>query len=136
MYLDSIDFVFYGDDDNFLQEDVEFYRKKWADLSEFVKDVKVTFSRFYNRRHNRIGTLWADRFKSLIVQDGSTLINCLSYIDLNPVRAGIVERPEEYRRRNIDGSRLRIIFKRETGITFCPWISVSGSSASWNRKRD
>ncbi len=68
-----------------------------GELSEFVKDVKVTFSRFYNRRHNRIGTLWADRFKSLIVQDGSTLINCLSYIGLNPVRTGIVERSEEYR---------------------------------------
>ncbi len=69
----------------------------WVNLSEFVKDVKVTFSRFYNKRRNRRGTLWAERFKSLIVQDGETLINCLAYIDLNPIRAGIVDRPEEYR---------------------------------------
>lgn len=41
--------------------------------------------------------MWGERFKSLIVQDGHTLINCLAYIDLNPLRAGIVKRPEQYR---------------------------------------
>jgi hypothetical protein len=45
------------------------------------------FSRFYNRRHNRRGFFWGDRFKSVIVEKGETLINCLTYIDLNPVRA-------------------------------------------------
>jgi hypothetical protein len=40
---------------------------------------------------------WSDRFKSVIVENGETLINCLAYIDLNPVRAGIVEKPEDYR---------------------------------------
>jgi putative transposase len=54
-------------------------------------------SRFYNKRHGRRGIFWWERFKSLIVQNGDTLINCLAYIDLNPVRAGLVERPEEYR---------------------------------------
>ena len=38
-----------------------------------------------------------DRFKSVIVEKGETLINCLAYIDLNPIRAGLVERPEDYR---------------------------------------
>jgi hypothetical protein len=54
-------------------------------------------SRFYNKRHARRGFFWGDRFKSLIVENGDTLINCLAYIDLNPVRAGLVQRPEEYR---------------------------------------
>ncbi len=40
---------------------------------------------------------WAERFKSQIVEKGETLINCLAYIDLNPVRAGLVEKPEDYR---------------------------------------
>jgi hypothetical protein len=40
---------------------------------------------------------WGDRFKSVIVDKGETLINCLAYIDLNPLRAGIVSRPEDYR---------------------------------------
>jgi hypothetical protein len=62
-----------------------------------VRDIKVGFARYYNRRHNRRGYFWGDRFKSLIVQKGETLVNCLAYIDLNPVRAGIVKRPEQYR---------------------------------------
>ena len=50
-----------------------------------------------NKRHNRRGFFWGDRFKSVIVENGDTLINCLAYIDLNPVRAGMVKRPEDYR---------------------------------------
>jgi len=88
---------FYGNDRAFSQEMVSSFRLKWASLSEFIKDIKQTFSRYYNKRHNRRGTLWGERFKSLIVEDGETLINCLAYIDLNPVRAAITERPEDYR---------------------------------------
>jgi putative transposase len=76
---------------------VEYFRAKWEDLSEFIRDIKQGFSRFYNKRHDRRGFFWSERFKSVIVDNGDTLINCLAYIDLNPVRAGIVEKPEEYR---------------------------------------
>jgi hypothetical protein len=62
-----------------------------------MREVKVGFARLYNRRHNRRGYFWGDRFKSVIVENGETLINCLAYIDLNPLRAGLVERPEQYR---------------------------------------
>ena len=72
-------------------------RQKLASLSEFMREIKVNFARFYNKRHGRRGYFWGDRFKSLIVQHGETLINCLAYIDLNPMRAGIVEKPEDYR---------------------------------------
>ncbi|NNK01332.1 MAG: hypothetical protein HKP58_13075 [Desulfatitalea sp.] len=72
-------------------------REKLASLSEFVREIKVNFTRFYNKRHGRRGYFWGDRFKSLIVEKGETLINCLAYIDLNPVRAGIVKKPEDYR---------------------------------------
>jgi len=104
--------AFFANDDMFTSELIPCYREKWSSLSEFVKDIKQTFSRYYNRLHNRRGTLWGERFKSVIVEDGNTLINCLAYIDLNPLRAGLVERPEEYRwnslgyhiqRRNRDG---------------------------------
>ncbi len=62
-----------------------------------MKELKQAFSWYYNKRHNRRGTLWGERFKSVMVENGETLINCLAYIDLNPVRAAIVERPEDYR---------------------------------------
>jgi hypothetical protein len=47
--------------------------------------------------HNRKGFFWSERFKSVIVENGETLINCLAYIDLNPIRAGIIKKPEQYR---------------------------------------
>ncbi len=76
---------------------IPYFRRKWCDLSEFIRDIKQMFTRFYNKRHNRAGFFWGSRFKSVIVEDGETLINCLAYIDLNPIRAGLVERPEDYR---------------------------------------
>jgi hypothetical protein len=62
-----------------------------------MKEIKQAFSWYYNQRHHRRGTLWGERFKSVIVENGETLINCLAYIDLNPLRAGLVDRPEDYR---------------------------------------
>ena len=88
---------FYGDDLCFPEGQMPYFRTKLASLSEFMRDIKVNFTRYYNRRHNRRGYFWGDRFKSVIVDKGETLVNCLAYIDLNPLRAGIVKRPEEYR---------------------------------------
>ncbi len=87
----------HGQDKICLDGQIPFLKQKWTSLSEFCKELKQTFSRFYNKRHGRRGFFWGDRFKSLIVEKGETLINCLAYIDLNPVRAGLVAKPEEYR---------------------------------------
>ncbi len=91
---------YYQDDENReepLPGQIPAYRAKWEKLSEFMKEIKQSFSRYYNQRHNRRGFFWSDRFKSVLVENGETLIKCLSYIDLNPVRAGIVDRPDDYR---------------------------------------
>ncbi len=87
----------YGKDKILIDGQIPFLKHKWASLSEFGKELKQTFSRYYNKGHNRRGFFWGGRFKSLIVEKGETLINCLAYIDLNPVRAGLVSKPEEYR---------------------------------------
>ena len=89
--------AFYGDRREFAEGQIPYWREKLSSLSEFVREIKVGFARYYNRRHNRRGYFWGDRFKSVIVDKGETLANCLAYIDLNPVRAGIVDRPEDYR---------------------------------------
>ena len=73
------------------------FKRKWCNLSEFIKELKQRFTRYYNKKNNRKGYFWADRFKSVIVERGETLVNCSAYIDLNPIRAGIVKKPEEYR---------------------------------------
>ena len=88
---------FYGDDRAFADGWIPSLRAKLSSLSEFMREIKVGFARYYNRRHKRRGYFWGDRFKSVIVENGETLINCLAYIDLNPLRAALVERPEEYR---------------------------------------
>ncbi len=90
---------YYGDDKGIVlgEGQIPLLRKKWSSLSEYMKEIKQGFSRFYNRRHRRKGFFWSGRFKSVIVDNGETLINCLAYIDLNPVRAGIVKKPEAYR---------------------------------------
>jgi len=88
---------FYGDEHAFADGWIPSLREKLSNLSEFVREIKVGFARYYNKRHHRRGYFWGDRFKSVIVENGETLINCLAYIDLNPLRAGLVERPEDYR---------------------------------------
>ena len=87
----------YGEDFEVSDEHIVDYRGKLSSLANYMKEIKQAFSWYYNQRHNRRGTLWGERFKSVIVENGETLINCLAYIDLNPLRAGIVDRPEEYR---------------------------------------
>jgi REP element-mobilizing transposase RayT len=89
--------AFYSDERVFADGLVPSLRVKLSNLSEFVREIKVGFARYYNRRHHRRGYFWGDRFKSVIVDKGETLVNCLAYIDLNPLRAGIVSRPEDYR---------------------------------------
>jgi len=61
-----------------------------------MKDVKQRFSTWFNQTNERKGTLFEERFKSVIVQDGQALRMMAAYIDLNPVRAGIVEDPADY----------------------------------------
>lgn len=75
---------FYGDERIFTEGLIPSLRLKLSSLSEFMREIKVGFARFYNRRHDRRSYFWGDRFKSVIVENGATLINYLAYIDLNP----------------------------------------------------
>ena len=66
-------------------------------LSEFMKGLLIRFTRWFNRTHSRTGTLWEERFKSVIVESGVAARTMAAYIDLNPVRAGMVRDPADYR---------------------------------------
>jgi REP-associated tyrosine transposase len=63
----------------------------------FVQELKQSFSRWYNKRHDRKGTLWSDRFKGIVLSRGEAQLTCSAYLDLNSIRANIVEKPEDYR---------------------------------------
>jgi len=71
---------------------------RMGELSVFMKEFKQRFSRWFNRHAERFGTLWAERFKSVLVEDDPRAVQTVAaYIDLNPVRAGLVEDPKGYR---------------------------------------
>ncbi|MCF7762936.1 MAG: transposase [Verrucomicrobia bacterium] len=72
--------------------------KRMNDVSVFMKELKQRFSVWYNKKHNRFGTLWSERFRSILVEDRPEVVRVVAaYIDLNPVRAGMVEDPADYR---------------------------------------
>ncbi len=80
----------------------ELWRKRqlalMGDVSQFMKLLKQRFSVWFNRTHNRYGTLWAERFKSVLVEPKDKVVETMSaYIDLNAVRAGLVTDPKDYR---------------------------------------
>lgn len=84
--------------ESLVQEKLEAIKKRFCDLSLYVKQVKERFSRWFNKRRERHGTLWMDRYKSVMVEgQGEPLHTMAAYIDLNPVRAGLVEDPKDYR---------------------------------------
>ncbi|MCW5556304.1 MAG: transposase [Verrucomicrobiae bacterium] len=72
-------------------------RSMW-DVSGFLQRLKQRFTQWFNRHHGRKGTLWEERFKSVLVEGaGEPLATLAAYIDLNPVRAGLVDDPKDYR---------------------------------------
>ncbi len=74
---------------------------KRESISELMRSLQSKIARWFNYTHNRRGRFWLDRFKSVLLEDEKAMFDCLLYVELNPVRAGIVERPEDY-----DGSSL------------------------------
>ena len=75
----------------------ERFAYRMHDLGEFMKGLLQRYTQWHNRAHSRTGRLWEDRFKSVIVEDGVAAKTMAAYIDLNPVRAGMVKDPADYR---------------------------------------
>jgi len=74
------------------------YTYRMYDLSEFGKTLLQRFSQSYNTRHERTGTLWEGRFGSLLADKSIEALGATAaYIDLNAVRAGLVQDPVDYR---------------------------------------
>ncbi len=89
--------LYYGDKPSFTEEEAKICRRRWSDLSEYMKQIKKRFSGWYNRRHDRRGALWSGRFESVVLEYDEALLKCMAYADLNAVRANLVDRPESYR---------------------------------------
>ena len=70
-------------------------RKRLGSLSWFMKSLNEPISRAANREDGCKGRFWESRFVSVALLDEPSLVNCMAYVDLNPVRAGIVDEPTE-----------------------------------------
>ena len=68
-----------------------------ADLSKFLKQVFLAYYAFYRNKHDYSGHLFQGRFKNIIIETRTYLLQCGKYIELNPVRAKIVRHPGDYR---------------------------------------
>ena len=69
---------------------------KAASLAILMKRVAGRYTRLINRQAGRTGTLWEGRYKSSPIETDTYLLACCRYIELNPVRASVVDRPENY----------------------------------------
>ena len=105
------------------------YLDRLCSLKHFMKELKERFSRWFNKRHGRRGTLWQDRYRSILVEDGEALQTMAAYIDLNPLRAGLVRDPKDYRwcgyAEAMGGSkRARVGLCRVLGVAMDSWREV------------
>lgn len=66
-------------------------------LSLMMQAIGRSYVRYFNQRHGRSGTLWEGRYRSTIIESERYLLACMVYIDLNPVRAGMVAQPVDWR---------------------------------------
>lgn len=83
-------------------------------LSVFMNNILNSYTHYFNCHHNRRGPLWESRFKHVLIENDEYLLHLTRYIHLNPVTAGLVEKPElwefssynEYINMNYSGDRL------------------------------
>jgi putative transposase len=109
------------------------YTYRMYDISPYFKTLKQVFSRWYNKRNERRGPLWDERFKSLLVEGSEHALSTIAaYIDLNPLRAGLVDDPAAYRHCGYGAALGGSTFARE-GIR-AVWPEI-GRESSWQRVR-
>lgn len=91
-----------------------------ANLSEFMRHFNVSYTAYYNRRHRRVGHLYQGRFKAILVEADSYLLELSRYVHLNPVRVG----------------RMRALGYKERlkSLRHYPWSSLAGYLESRKRK--
>jgi len=102
-------------------------------VSRLMHQLAGSYVRYYNTRHGRSGTLWEGRFRSCLVQDDEYLLQCYRYIELNPVRAGMVQHPGEYpwssHRSNALGVRSSLLTPHDT------YLGLGDESVLYQRYR-
>lgn len=99
------------------------YSENIKDISLFMKEVNAEYAIYYNKTNNRIGYVFRNRFNSKPIYDKEYLLRCIKYIHMNPVKAGISNREDEYEFSSykdylnhngiINSKLLKIVFNQE-----------------------
>ncbi len=71
--------------------------EKIEEISNYMLRLNSKYARYYNKKYKRVGYVFRDRFRSEGIYNDSQLYNCMRYIYNNPVKAGICNRPDEYK---------------------------------------
>ena len=71
--------------------------EKGGSLAEIMKGINISYAQYFKDRYRHTGHFWQDRYKSIIISKDNYLIACGSYVELNSVRARIVEDPKYYK---------------------------------------
>jgi REP element-mobilizing transposase RayT len=71
-------------------------RTNQPNLSRFMRHVNGVYTQRFNRRHCKVGHVFQGRFNAILVDRDAYLLEVCRYVDLNPVRAGLVQRPEDW----------------------------------------
>ena len=67
-----------------------------GELSQIMKGVNLSYAQYFKKKYQYTGHFWQDRYKSMIISRDEYLLACGSYVELNPVRAGMVKNPKDY----------------------------------------
>lgn len=70
--------------------------KELKNLAKFMQGLQRSYTAYFNKRYRKVGHLWQERFKSKVIVKDDYLIDCIQYIELNPVRANMVRSPADY----------------------------------------
>lgn len=86
-------------------------------IAHMMQDTGRKFVRYINKRYKRTGSLWEGRYKASLIDSERYLLTCMRYIEMNPVRAGMVDHPGAYR---WSSYHLNADFKKNTKLTQHP----------------
>ncbi len=98
-----------------------------ANLSKGMRQLNGVFTQTSNRRHRRVGHLFQGRFKAILVDSDAYLLELSRYVVLNPIRAGMVKRPDEWRWSS---------YRATVGLESAPpWLAAGSLLAQFAKRR-
>ena len=120
-----------------VEEEKNRWRRRMCDLSEFIKTFKEEFRRAFQREYDYSGRLWGDRFFSTLIGSSAYLMRCAAYIEMNPVRAGMVTQASQYEWSTSGQTARGDEFARACREWLLSFAGVGDSSlqGAWLRKR-